>query len=339
MSVVAGDLVTYCAADMPEDDASAVGGAVDLGRILVFVQMTVNGYLDVVSDDGDDTDQVYTVTGYDAGGSLVTEDFDINGLSTVNGAQTFERIVKIVKKSGSALAGTLTWTRHTGGSTVVTMESAADAAAGSEITSVRTIYYGLASDPLATKTAYEKFFMRNNNGATTLTQALIRLMDAMEDAATYSTTVNATSTVGTKLLYVASTTGIVSGDAIVVNSGGARTEVHEVDSVDAGVKLVLIDNLRYTHTLGQADTVKKGMVEFELEDTLDGTDTTADRLTIPTGYAGYSWSAREKYIRGAGGTYNHTAGAVQGVWLKTELAAANAAMKDQIEVMESGLTV
>jgi hypothetical protein len=339
MSVIDADLVAYCAADMPEDDVSAVGGAVDLARILVFVQMTVNGYLDVVSDDAGDTDQVYTVTGYDGSGSLVSEDFDIAGLSTVNGAQTFERITKIVKKSGSALAGTLTWTRHTGGSTIVKMESAADAAAGDEVTAVRTIYYGAASDPSVGKVMFEKFFFRNNNGATTLTQAMIRLMDAMSDTATYSSTVDQNSGVGTKVLYVAATAGINSGDAVVINTGGARAEVHEVDSVSAGVSITLIDNLKYTHTSGQADVVSKCKVEFELEDALDGTDTSTDRLTQPAGYAGYTWNAREKYVRGAGGSYNHTAGAVQGVWLKNTVGAADAAVKGTITAKESGLTV
>jgi len=338
MAVIAGDMQLYGAANMPEDDSSLVGGAIDLSTKVVHTAMTVTDTIDVNSDDAGDTDQVYTVHGYDASGSKVTEDLSLNGLSLVNGTQSFERITKIVKKSGSALAGTITFVEHTGATTIVTMEGSVDAAAGTEIDAVRTPYYGLASDPDNTKTAYEKVFYRNNNGTTTLTDAIIRLMDGPEDT-TVATTVDANSDSGQKVLNVAATTGFSAGDSIVVNHGGARNEIHEVDTVQAGVSLTLIDNLKYSHTAVQADAVKKCKVKFELEEELDGTDTSTDRVTQPAGYAGYSWQAREKYVRGAGGSYNHTAGAAQGIWLQLALAAGDDPEKTSIEVRESGNTV
>lgn len=339
MSVVATDFRLYGAANMPEDDSSLVGGAVDLTTKVVHVALAAADTIDLVSDDAGDTDQVYTLYGYDASGSKVTEDISANGLSTVNGAQTFERVTKIDKKSGSALAGTITFTRHTGGSTIVTMESAADAAAGSEIDEIRTPFYGIASDPDNAKVAYEKVFFRNNNGTITLTDAVIRLMDGPEDSATYDTTVDQNSDSGTSTLYVASTVGITAGDSIVINHGGARNEVQEVQTVNAGVSLTLVDTLKYSHTAAQADVVRKCKAEFELEEELDGSDTSTDRVTQPAGYAGYTWNAREKTVRGAGGTQNHTAGAVQGIWLQISLAAGDDPVKTSIEVRESGNTV
>jgi hypothetical protein len=339
MSVIAGDLVLYGAANMPEDDSSLTGGAIDLSTKIVHTALAAADTIDAVSDDALDTDQVYTIHGYDAAGSKKTEDLSLAGLTKDEGSQTFERITKIVKKSGSALAGTVTFTRHTGGSTIVTMESAADAAAGTEIDAVRTPFYGLASDPDNTKTAYEKVFFRNNNAATTLTDALIRLMDCPEDDTDFDTTVDQNSTKGTTTLYVADTTGIVADDVIVVGHGTARNEVHEVQSVNAGVSLTLKDNLKYDHTAVQADVVRESKVKFELEEELDGTDTTANRVTQPSGYAGYSWGGEEKYVRGAGGSYNHTAGAAQGIWLECALRAGDDPVKTSIEVRESGNTV
>ena len=340
MSVIAADMQLYGAAVMPEDDTTAnIGGAVDLGTKVVHVALAAADTIDVVSDDAGDTDQVYTITGYDASGSKVSEVMPtLGGLVLKNGTQSFERIVKIVQTAGSALAGTVTFSRFTGGSTIVTMESAADAAAGVMIDTVRTPFYGLASDPAAAKAAYEKVFFRNNNALTTLTDAVIRLMDGPENT-TVTTTVDVNSAAGQKVLSVAATTGFVAGQSVVVNHEGARNEVHEIASVQAAVSLTMVDNLKYAHTLAQADEVSRCKVEFELEEELDGTDTAANRVTAPAAYAGYSWTAREKTVRGAAGSENHTAGAVQGIWLKVSLAAGDDPVKTSIEARESGNTV
>ena len=76
-----------------------------------------------------------------------------------------------------------------------------------------------------------------------------------------------------------------------------------------------------------------------LEEELDGTDTSTNRVTQPSGYAGYTWNAREKDVRGAAGSQNHTAGAVQGIWLQVSLGAGDDPVKTTIEARESGNTV
>jgi len=339
MSVIAGDMQLYGAANMPEADTGLVGGAVDLSVKVVHVALALPDTIDVVSDDALDTDEIYTVHGYSVAGAKITEALPmLGGLVLRNGTTTFERITKIVSTAGSALAGTVTFSRNTGGSTICTMESAADAAAGTEIETIRTPFYGLASDPDNAKVAYEKVFFRNNNAVTTLTDAVIRLMDAPDDD-TASTTVDVNTAAGQKVLSVAATVGFNAGDSVVVNHEGARNEVQEVASVQAGVSLTMVDNLKYAHTLAQADVVRLCKVEFELEEELDGTDTSANRVTQPSGYAGYSWSAREKTVRGAAGSQNHTAGSVQGIWLQTSLGAGDDPVKSSIEVRESGNTV
>jgi hypothetical protein len=70
-----------------------------------------------------------------------------------------------------------------------------------------------------------------------------------------ATTVDDTSAAGQKVLYVAATAGFQVGNAIIINSGGARQEVGIIDSIAAGVSLTLESNLTYEHTLAQGDAV------------------------------------------------------------------------------------
>lgn len=79
-------------------------------------------------------------------------------------------------------------------------------------------------------------------------------VDTDVDAA-FSTTVNVTSNSGQAVLSVASTTGAIAGDILIVNPAGARQEVCTVLSVAAGVSFTCTTNLLFTHTSAQADAV------------------------------------------------------------------------------------
>lgn len=334
MSVDSSDLRVYGAANMPEDDTSTVGGAVDLAIKVVFTDLVANDTINFVSDDAGDTDQVYRAYGLSAAGARIEEDFNLGGLSLVTGVKTFERVNKIVKQSGSALAGTVTVTEHSGGTTIVTMESVADAGAGTEITGIRKPFYGAASDPDATKDLYEKVFFRNNDATMTLIDAIISLLDAPVFSSPTATTVDAESLSGQKVLRIASTTGFTSGLNIIIGSGTARQEAGKIDTVSSGVSVTLVDNLKYTHTLGQADAVAKSRITVDVEAPLDGTDTSTNRLTEPTGY-GYTFDASDHDVANL---QNFTAGTVQGLWIKLELDAAQSPMKDTMTLRAWGNT-
>lgn len=71
-----------------------------------------------------------------------------------------------------------------------------------------------------------------------------------------STSVNANSTAGTTTLNVASTTGFTSDDAIIINRNGPREEIAVIASVGSS-SLTLHDNLQFTHTAADADSVEK----------------------------------------------------------------------------------
>jgi len=74
-----------------------------------------------------------------------------------------------------------------------------------------------------------------------------------EDSA--SSTVDQDSAAAQKVLYVAATTNFQVGNAVLINSGGAREEVGIIASISAGVSVTLEENLTYTHTAVQADVV------------------------------------------------------------------------------------
>lgn len=74
---------------------------------------------------------------------------------------------------------------------------------------------------------------------------------------TYSTTVDADSASGQKVLNVAATGDFAAGQSVVINDGGARQEVKVIGSIQAGVSLTMTVNLVSTHTGAQADVVAR----------------------------------------------------------------------------------
>ena len=110
-------------------------------------------------------------------------------------------------------------------------------------------------------------------------------------AAVVTTTVNATSNSGQKVLGVAATTGFAVGDVVLLNSGGVRQELITVASIQAGVSLTAVSNLQYTHTSVQADIVDQ--CQYSGKQITVGTDIRViDYHTADTVYiAGYFGSA------------------------------------------------
>jgi len=79
-------------------------------------------------------------------------------------------------------------------------------------------------------------------------------------AAQASTTVDADSAVGQKVLNVLATTNFAVGETVIINRGGARQEIKVIDSIQDGVSLTLTENLTYTHTGVDADVVENCIV-------------------------------------------------------------------------------
>jgi hypothetical protein len=174
-SVTAADIVFYGSANMPENDTDTTGGALDATTKVTFTQLTANDSFDVVSDNAGDTTQVLTITGRLANGTIDTENFALNGVTTINGAKTFERLLKAVLDADTT--GTVTISENSGSTTVATLEGTTDAPNSVAVRTVRRMFYDATAGAAGTadKLLYESFHIRNNNTTNALLSATIEL--------------------------------------------------------------------------------------------------------------------------------------------------------------------
>ena len=61
MSVSASDIVVYGSANMPEDDSSTSGGAIDTATKVIFTDISATDSVECVSDNAGDTTQTITI--------------------------------------------------------------------------------------------------------------------------------------------------------------------------------------------------------------------------------------------------------------------------------------
>ncbi len=167
MSVLSTDIIIYGSANMPEDDVSTSGGAIDTTCKLLFTDIAATDTVKLQSTNAGDTMNV-TITGRDSSGAIVSEVKALTGVTLTSATtQTFERILKIV--CASTPAGTVTVTRTTGGTTIATIEGA------SGIDKVRRLYYNSSADASggSTRNYYEKGFIKNTNVSNALLSATV----------------------------------------------------------------------------------------------------------------------------------------------------------------------
>ena len=124
-------------------------------------------------------------------------------------------------------------------------------------------YFGLTSARTNAKSTLNKLLECDNvqSGSITSSTATITF-DCKNSHA--GTTVDQDSNSGQKILYIASTTDFEVNEIVEIGFGTAREEEGEIDTIQAGVSITLKENLTYTHTAVQADTVKKQLRHFGL---------------------------------------------------------------------------
>lgn len=183
MSVTSSDIYVYGAANMPEDDSSTTGGAIDRTIKMAFTALTANDTIDVVSDAAGDTTQTVTITGRLANGEIDTDALALNGITPVTGTVTFERILKVVVSA--TYVGTLTFSDGDSvQGTLFTMEGSGANPGGSAVLEMRRIFYGAAANASggAVKNLHEKVFVANTNASTSLTSATVAFTDGTDDS-------------------------------------------------------------------------------------------------------------------------------------------------------------
>jgi len=166
MAVAANDLVVYGSATMGDDDvATQIGGAIDTTVRLVFTDITPAGLIEVVSDNVGDTTQTLTVYGRNSAGELISESKTVNGLTSVDFTSTWERLLRATLSGAGA--GIITLRKNAAAGDLMVF-------AAGEIEIRRPFYNAVAEGSGgATRTYYEKIFMKNNNVTSSLTNAVI----------------------------------------------------------------------------------------------------------------------------------------------------------------------
>ena len=332
MSVLPNDLAFYGCANMPEDDSSTVGGAVDTSVKVVFEDIAPTGNLQVVSSNSNDnaggTNRTVTVTGRDASGSLIAEAATLNGLTPVAMVSntSWERILKAVK-SGA-----------TDGDVAVeeaTAERTATAVGGAAQTASEMAYITLDASANGSDDAYNGMVLRITVG-TGIGQirSIIDYIGATKRA--YVSRDWATPPDGTSNFRVSqgivfdkapneiiTTRRVFFGVAADVAGGSARNFYNKI--------FIRNNHGSLTLTGAQlAETDPSGKLTFGLAGTLNDTATTTNRITAPGGITFNS------SIKNVANSQNHTSAASQGVWLNLTLAAGDAAQDTTYTLTETG---
>jgi len=169
MAVVDADIIIFGASVMPDDDvATQIGGAIDLTRRVVFVDVDPDGRIEMLSSNAGDTMNV-TVHYIKSDGTVTSETAALNGTSVVTFADTIKTILKIIV--ASAAVGTVTIQELGAGDKIF------DFTPG-ELEMRRVFYNALAEESGgAIKTYYDKVFIRNTNATDVLTSAQVILLD------------------------------------------------------------------------------------------------------------------------------------------------------------------
>ena len=161
MAVSGADLVIYMTNNKPTSDSSIAGGNINSYIRATFDDPSSTVAVNFSSTSALDVQDV-SVTGRNAGGSITSETIGLSGTTTVSTSNTYERILTCVLSSGAA--GVVT-------------------ASGDGVNKLTDIpatesgfcrpFYDATASAASSKTLYDKVFVKNNNGTSTLSNATL----------------------------------------------------------------------------------------------------------------------------------------------------------------------
>jgi len=328
MSVEAKDIMVFGSANMQDTDSGTQGGAEDKSKKVVWYDLSADDDVEAVSENSGDTTQSITVYGRNAAGELVNETISLNGQTPAQAGspKTFDRLLKATKSASTS-------------GTVAVMRTTNERADTAQSATASTLV--LDAGASATDNAYQ-FMVLRITGATAGNYQIREIVKYDGSSKTAYVRDWATTPTGTITFEVAE--GMVfdkftSPEAVEIDevrrpfynaaanpSGGATKYYYEK---------VFPHNLHASLALTSAkiDEVDEGAyqkIEFDLESTLDGSDTSTNRLTAPSGY---TFDSDEKDVANSG---NFSSGSGQGTWLKLTLAGGDAASNSFYKIKTSG---
>ena len=182
MAITSDDIVVYGSANMPEDDTSSAGGAIDEATIVTFTDVPESGVAAStvrVRSSTSEINKTVRLTGRLVSGVEYQQTVTLSGITNVpfpDGTGDLGRILKI--ELFGVGAGSTTPTAATGTITVSRPGSPEIVVAAMKpgVTSVRSLFYGAAAEVTggSSKDYYEKVFVKNEHATLTLLDAVIK---------------------------------------------------------------------------------------------------------------------------------------------------------------------
>ena len=217
MSVSAGQLIFYASSGMPEDDSTVTGGDINSGIRLQFDDLEASTTIVAYSTSNVDINTL-TVYGRNNAGSIVNEAITVSGTGlSLGGSTTFSGIFKA------------TLSHATGFGLITVSGSSQNVVAKIPIneSGFRLPFYAATSAAGSSKTFYEKVFVKNRSGSSTLNTAnVIQIADTGVSSKITFGLENGKSCPGPFLLSGVGPTGLVANRLTVpshVDSFGSGT--------------------------------------------------------------------------------------------------------------------
>jgi len=166
MPIAETDLLAFCSANMPEDDSSSNGGAIDADQRVVFTDLAASDDVEALSSAGGDTTQNVTVYGRKADGTYVNETKTLTGVTPVifSTIGVLERIEKVTMDADAA--GVVTIQRSVAGAVIGTIPIGERG--------FRRLFINAISDPSSPKPYYMKIFLKNAHATLALLAAVVK---------------------------------------------------------------------------------------------------------------------------------------------------------------------
>ncbi len=367
MSVVPNDIVVYGSARMTETESTTIGGAVDFTRRVAFYDISVTGFVDVVSTATADTATKITYWVRDSTGALQSETLTLTGRTAVAGTKSAERMLyaglttatangPVVDPGGTAATGDVALGAHNcvlPNSTVMTDVNVRTAQAGSANTSGTTPpLFKMQATDAASVSAGMIIWTKGGTGSNQIRQIVA--------TSGYGTDVVAVSRDWAVVPDNTTTYKILQGMVFEILPNPV-TAVIRMFSTSAALtpgsgtvifyeKVFVVNNNTATALTGaqieiasETPTLPTGaLLDLALCTALNDANTSTNRQTAPASGAGaFVTQPAFASVPGSGnlapGTAPNTANA-QGVWLRLTLPGGTAAYKGSADVRTQGTT-
>lgn len=202
MSLQSSDLVFYASQNMPEDNYSLTGGAINTNVRVAFDDIANVDTIDVYSTNAT-LNGTLTVDGVDANNDLISENFTLAGETVVAGTSLFKNVWRVYYPD-AAHTGSIYVEDNSTSTNICILED--------YVTGIVRIFYNSLADYFggSARTFYDKIFVKNNHATATLVGAqVVEQAEGLYDVVSFGVE-NSFNTVQTIADRTTAPTGVAS---------------------------------------------------------------------------------------------------------------------------------